>query len=281
VPAGLQQGRQRWQLRRVVLSAILPARMRRAIPDRPSAAKRAGLIALLALCSCARPAAVVPDARLAPSAGGGIPAPEAPPVEPPVPDDQKARAAAASLADRDAEGRDPELAGRIVEAARRHLDQPFRGDCSGFVKQVLAEAGVRLPPSGPARTATEALSQSTRPTTRPRPGDLAFFHDTYDRNRDGRRNDPWSHVAIVESEEDGQITLIHRGGGNVARLLMDLDRPSDPERNSGVRVRRRRDPPGTLYLTGELSAGFGVVVPADVPVALLSFRRAAGLPGRR
>ena len=33
----------------------------------------------------------------------------------------------------------------------------------------------------------------------PRPGDLAFFDDTYDANHDGRTNDPLTHVAVVLS----------------------------------------------------------------------------------
>lgn len=213
-------------------------------------------LAALALCAgCARQA-IVPDLKeLSPPA---IEAPAPAPGEAPAPPTKPAP---------EVERGDPDLGGRIVAAARRHLDQPFRGDCSGFVKRVLADVGVQLPPSGASRTATEALSQSTRPTGRPHPGDLAFFHDTYDRNRDGLRNDPWSHVAIVESVEGDQLTLIHRGGSGVARILMDLERPTDSKRNSTVRVHRRRDPPGTLYLTGELSAGFGVVVPAGGPIA--------------
>jgi hypothetical protein len=104
---------------------------------------------------------------------------------------------------------------------------------------------------------------ATRPTTRPRAGDLAFFHNTYDRNRDGRVNDPYSHVAIVEKVEGTQLTLIHRGSKGIARIRMDVSRPSDRERNSVLRVRRRDDPPGLRYLTGELCAGFGVVVPVE------------------
>ncbi|HCF59088.1 MAG TPA: hypothetical protein DFS52_13985 [Myxococcales bacterium] len=158
---------------------------------------------------------------------------------------------------------DSALGGEIAKEAARYVGGPFGGDCSGFVKHVLAEVGVVLPLPARARTGSEALMLATRPTTRPRAGDLAFFHDTYDRNRDGRVNDPYSHVAIVESVEGAQLTLIHRGGKGIARLRMDLSRPSDRERNSVLRVRRRDDPPGLRYLAGELSAGFGVVVPVE------------------
>jgi hypothetical protein len=162
---------------------------------------------------------------------------------------------------------DRALAEEIASEAGRYVDRSFRGDCSGFVKHVLDEVGVTLPMPAQARTGSEALKLATRPTSRPRPGDLAFFHDTYDRNRDGRVNDPYSHVAIVEQVEGDQLTLVHRGGKGIARIRMDVRRPSDRERNSILRVRRRDDRPGTRYLAGELSAGFGVVVPVDGLIA--------------
>ena len=40
-------------------------------------------------------------------------------------------------------------------------------------------------------------------------------------------------------------------------ILVVLAHPDDPETNDPVRVRTRRDPPGTRYLTGELFAAFG------------------------
>ena len=52
----------------------------------------------------------------------------------------------------------------------------------------------------------------------PQPGDLVFFRETYDRNRDGRRNDGLTHVGIVERiDEEGTVTFIHRGSKGIAR----------------------------------------------------------------
>jgi hypothetical protein len=95
---------------------------------------------------------------------------------------------------------------------------------------------------------------------RPQPGDLVFFHDTYDRNRDGRLGDEWTHVALVEAVDGDRVWIIHRGGSRIVRLLMDRAHPDDEGVNDPVRMKARRDPPGTRYLTGELFAGYGAVV---------------------
>ena len=150
--------------------------------------------------------------------------------------------------------------GRIVEIARRFVGRPLSGDCSGFVRRVMREASVELPPLPPGRSMSESLHLAARDVDVPRPGDLAFFHDTYDRNRDGRLGDKWTHVALVEAVRGDQVWLIHRGGRRIVRILMDLARPDDEHLNDRVRPKGRRDPRGTRYLTGELFAGYGSVV---------------------
>src|SRR5436305_623048 len=50
----------------------------------------------------------------------------------------------------------------------------------------------------------------------PAVGDIAFFHDTYDANRDGVRNDPITHAAVVaDVQPDGTIVLISRMRGRL------------------------------------------------------------------
>lgn len=144
---------------------------------------------------------------------------------------------------------------KIVSAARHHVGRAFSGDCSGFVEKVLDEAGHPIQPAN-ARTGSEGLYRALRPVRRPRPGDLAFFHDTVDRDRDGRVDDAFTHVALVESVRGNQVTLIHRGSRGVARLHLDLRHRHDRRRNSTLRWRRAGDPPGTRYLAGELLTGF-------------------------
>ncbi len=149
---------------------------------------------------------------------------------------------------------------RIVERAERYLGRAFSGDCSGFVRRVMREAEVELGPLPSATSMSESLHLVSRAVREPRAGDLVFFHDTYDRNRDGKLGDLWTHVALVEAVEGDQVWILHRGGKGIVRLRMNLAHPHDEAENDPVRLKRRDDPPGTQYLTAELFAGFGAVV---------------------
>lgn len=182
------------------------------------------------------------------AAGAEAPA-EAPPPEPAPPDDAGPEPGALER-----------IRARLVELARRRLGLRFRGDCSGFVLRTYRDAGVRVAPTGPARSRTEALHRASAPVIVPRPGDLAFFHDTYDRNHDRRLDDAWTHVALVERVHGSSYVLIHRSVRGVERLRMDLAHPSDEERNDVLRIRRRGDPRGTRYLAGQLFTAFGALL---------------------
>jgi hypothetical protein len=149
---------------------------------------------------------------------------------------------------------------RIVEVARGYLGQISAGDCPSFGRRVRRAAEVDLGPLPSAHSMTESLHLATRPVRQPRAGDLVFFHDTYDRNRDGKLGDRWTHVALVEEVDGERISILHRGGRGIIRLRMDLAHPHDDQDNDAVRVRTLSDPPGTRYLTGELFAGFGAAV---------------------
>jgi hypothetical protein len=142
------------------------------------------------------------------------------------------------------------------------------------VIRAFRDAGVSITrPS--ARTGSAALYRAGRPVRAPRPGDLAFFHDTYDRNRDRKRNDRFTHVAIVEEVEGSSLVLLHRGAKGVRRLRMDLASRSDPAANDPLRFRRRGDARGTRYLSGELFAAFGELLGEDVTQTLQASRGSA------
>jgi hypothetical protein len=99
------------------------------------------------------------------------------------------------------------------------------------------------------------------------PGDLVFFHNTWDFNRDDRFNDPLTHVGVVEGvERDGTVVFVSRVSGGIERYRMNLRMP-DTHRTSDGRVlndymRRKefRDPEATQYLTGQLFAAFGTLI---------------------
>lgn len=150
---------------------------------------------------------------------------------------------------------------RVLDAAHALLERGYGGDCSGFVLEVFRDAGVRLEPAAPSRTGSEALYRATRHVRRPRPGDIAFFHDTYDRNHDGRADDRFTHVALVEAVDGSRVTLIHKGNHGVGRIVLDLARRHDAGVNSVLREPRRGDPRRARYLAGELLSGFGRALP--------------------
>jgi probable lipoprotein NlpC len=163
-------------------------------------------------------------------------------------------------------------------------DARFQGDCIGFVEAVYQAEGVPL----------RALMARTAPGERsgvaaayrvfdsygilfggggawPAPGDLVFFHDTYDRNRNGRVDDAFTHIGIVEGVSDGRVTFLHRGGEAVARATLDLVQPTVARGadgtvvNSYLRAKPSGPVPGTQGLAGELFAGFGRLDPARLP----------------
>src|SRR5262249_39476037 len=131
---------------------------------------------------------------------------------------------------------------RVVATARRLLGQTnvrwpgqsFPDDCSGLVLGVYASVGVPL--TGSARPGDNGVTAVWRWTSargrlfrtgRPDPGDLVFFHDTYDRDHDGKLDDGLTHIALVESvDSEGTVSIIHRVSRGVMRYRMNLDRPA-------------------------------------------------------
>jgi len=193
---------------------------------------------------------------------------DAPPVAVlrPLPDDEEEVAPPAPPPTR----HDSELGRRIAKAAAHYLDhrpRGFRDDCSGFVMAVLDRAGV--PTSGSTRTFwASAKEQGTvHKRKRPRLGDLAFFDNTYDRNRNGRFDDDLTHIGVVIGvDDDDTITIAHAGTSRGRTLLtMNLRDPKVRRTEEGVvrndylRRRLSSDPGHFRYLAGELWRGFATV----------------------
>jgi len=140
-------------------------------------------------------------------------------------------------------------------------EQTFRYDCSGFVLAAFAMSDVPL--SGNTRSLFEqAQEHRTLHTGTPTVGELAFFDHTYDRNKNGKRDDELSHIAIVvDVQSDGTIQMVHLGGSGIVDLWMNLAYPSEHRSptgklwNSYLRVNRKGD--NGPNLTGELFRTFG------------------------
>jgi hypothetical protein len=163
----------------------------------------------------------------------------------------------------------------VLDSARHLLGRGARLDCSGYVLAAYRGAGIPVALL-PARSRSRALLVAGREVAEPEPGDLAFFHDTYDRNRNGKADDGITHVALVESVDGSAITLLHRGRRRVERFHLDMERPSDPALNDPIRVRRAHDPPGTRILAGELFSSFATLLEpseAQTPAVTSTSRR--------
>ncbi len=161
----------------------------------------------------------------------------------------------------------------------------FNPDCTGFVEAVYAGEGVPLRPLMKAAAPGErsGVYAAYRAMQRygvvfggggewPAPGDLVFWRDTYDRNRDGKANDGLTHVGIVEYVVDGTVVFVHRGAKGVARGAMTPDRPDERSAdgvalNSTIRAKNPRLQ-GVPGLAGELFAGYGRLDPARLPAGL-------------
>ena len=171
------------------------------------------LLAVLLVAGCARSGMRSPGSlrHLTGDAAPQSPEAEAPAAAAPAPNSgsragNDVAAAAAGL-----------LGARALSVA----DRSFRYDCSGMV--CAAYAGAGLPLSGSSRSLFEAAQAAGLLHTQalPHPGDIAFFDNSYDRNKNRMRDDELTHVAVVEAvDEDGTITLIHLGTTRVSAIFI-------------------------------------------------------------
>lgn len=155
-----------------------------------------------------------------------------------------------------------ELRTRVISEGRKILDgkaaKPPRQDCSGFVTAVFQRAGKKLDIPHKHTVGTKAVSEMmyrwakaegrTHKRT-PKPGDLAFFRDTF-----GKIDGRITHVAIVESvDASGNVKLIHHLGGRHRRSPMSLADPREPTKNGFFRKKGSANEP---VLAGELFVAY-------------------------
>jgi hypothetical protein len=192
------------------------------------------------MSGCAPPSAIIAQA---PPEWAGWPGPSL--AEQAVEQEQVQEAAAPG----EVEPRATDFIGHLVASRAAELvGRPLRvtaprlpDDCTGLVR--AAFAGLRLDLMSRAERGDSGVTAMWRfaqaqhaleewDPARPvmpdfAPGDILFFHDTYDRNRDGLFNDGLTHVAVVEQVlADGTIVYIHRGGTGVSRGRLNLSQPT-------------------------------------------------------
>lgn len=174
----------------------------------------------------------------------------------------------------------------------------FNGDCSGLVAAVYAAEGLdlrgamqRAAPlerrgARAAWLAARARGGTFGAEATPAPGDLVFWHDTYDQNRNRKADDRLTHVGIVDRVEGAAVHFIHRGGKGVARGVMTLARRHEATDADGRRLnstlRARSHPVRRGGLAGELFAGFGRLEgpPPDAEVPRPSARARKAAPAK-
>ncbi len=152
----------------------------------------------------------------------------------------------------------------------------FTSDCSGLARGVYATQSVDLygglgeldGGNGVGRIFTHVMQHGRihyGPTVHP--GDLVFFHNTWDFNRDGFPNDPLTHVGVVERVElDGTVVFVSWVAAGIERYRMNLQEPDQHKAGDGrvlndfMRRKNFGDPKATRYLTGQLFAAFGTLL---------------------
>ncbi len=153
----------------------------------------------------------------------------------------------------------------------------FPMDCSGFVGAVIFRNGIdifgdadelEITGSG-VKILYKYLSHHGKifGQSQPKPGDLVFFSNTYDRNRNGLLDDPLTHVGIIEKvARDETITFIHVNRRGIRRSFMNLSFPLIHKRsdekvlNSYLRRDNSKNRASWPSLAGALFAGFGSIV---------------------
>jgi hypothetical protein len=175
-----------------------------------------------------------------------------------------------------------ETARALLAAGGGEVDgSPVPRDCSGFVRAIYQTAGIDLFADGRrSDNGVRAIARYVDHRGRwrrgavPVAGDLVFFDNSYDRNGDGRLNDRFTHVGIVDAVSgDGTAMIIHASNHGIVREPMNLFRPHDATDEHGrpvnaiLREKGPRDTPRTPHLMSELFAGFGSVLPPSPPGA--------------
>lgn len=124
------------------------------------------------------------------------------------------------------EGAEGEVRQQLVSMAREILGaeelriagREFRIDCTGVVQALYWGAGIdlvgplsRYSGNGVARLyAFLDEMELLKGGVNPLPGDLVFWDDTYDKNENGKVDDPFTHVGMVVSiDSAGNLEYIH------------------------------------------------------------------------
>ncbi|MDK2818219.1 MAG: CHAP domain-containing protein [Spirochaetota bacterium] len=125
----------------------------------------------------------------------------------------------------------------------------YNGDCSGFIAFLFHAAGLNLLNLyGQGDSGVSAIWDGLNINNllldhkNLQAGDIVFFDNTYDKNKNGLWDDEFSHIGVVESVDENQtITYLHYGSRGVARAKMNLSYPEIYSMNQSGRMVRYND----------------------------------------
>jgi hypothetical protein len=142
---------------------------------------------------------------------------------------------------------------------RRWIGRRFGGSRSRAVPRLVRAC---LGRAVPRRQVLRAEGLRLSSDGRPGPGDLLFFHNTADRNRNGRLDDRFTETGVVLQVSGDRVSFLYLRNSRARVGALNLARPAARRlrggriQNSYLRVITPRDPPRTPYLAGQLLAGF-------------------------
>jgi hypothetical protein len=168
---------------------------------------------------------------------------------------------------------DGSIRSEVLAAARRLVGiqgDTFKG--GGFLMHLLQVTDYQVEESADpiVKALYQQLNRNEQIVTgsaTPKAGDLVFFHNTYDRDFDGRADDWFTQAGVVErTDGDGTLHFIAYSRGQIRRMVLNTLHPalqknlrSGQDLNSFMREKNLSDRPFTSYLAGELFAAYGVL----------------------
>ena len=120
----------------------------------------------------------------------------------------------------------------------------YRNDCTGFVTACYGRVPLDLiEPGTRGKSGTELMFRTLKsrgrivPAGQAKPGDIVFFHNTWDKNGNGLRDDRFTHVAlVVEVDSDGRLQVLHYASGKVKRGYIHPQRRGEARDKNSRRV---------------------------------------------
>ena len=141
-------------------------------------------------------------------------------------------------------------------------DRTYSLDCSGALLAIYYRSGIDLEKcyAGYEGNGVKRLYSSLRDNKlifspkEPKPGDIIFWDNTYDRNEDGKFNDYFTHAGMVVSvDKKGTITYVHHNyRQGLIYEKMNLKYPDNTKLNSAMRMRGSPPAPAGQYLSSHL-----------------------------